>query len=110
MNLNPSGMLATAAAAVTAAVSWNSVTAQDVRSVGNGGVAGASANGGSVSVGDINSDGMSGSAIAVGDSTGGVEIDGGTMTSSTSLSLTADGGAALADASGGDGNSNVFFS
>ena len=65
---------------------------QDVASAGNGGVATASANGGAV-------------AIGVGDTWGGpVAVDGGTVANSTQLSISANGGTAIADASGGDYN------
>ncbi len=76
----------------------------DIASAGNGGVATASANGGAVSIQDINSGGNAGNAIAVGDTWGNVAIDGGTVSSSTSLTISANGGTAIADASGGDNN------
>jgi len=77
----------------------------DIVSAGNGGVATASANGGAVGIGDINSGGNAGSAIGVGDTWGGpVAVDGGTMANSTLLSVSANGGTAIADASGGDYN------
>ena len=91
------GTFATALARVTA-------SAQDTASAGNGGTATASANGGAVSVGAVNSGGNAGSAIAVGDTHGAVAVDGGTVTSSTSLNISANGGVAIADASGGDYN------
>jgi hypothetical protein len=71
---------------------------------GNGGRAGASADGGAVRVGEINSGGNTGNAIAVGDTIGDVEIHGGTVANTTRIDVAADGGAAIADASGGDGN------
>ena len=77
----------------------------DTASAGNGGVATASANGGAVAVGDVNSGGNAGSAIGVGDTWGGpVSVDGGTSANSTQLSISANGGTAIADASGGDYN------
>ncbi len=77
----------------------------DIASAGNGGVASASADGGAVGIGDINSGGNAGSAIGVGDTWGGpVAVDGGTMANSTLLSVSANGGTAIADASGGDYN------
>jgi hypothetical protein len=83
-------------------------TGSDIASAGNGGVATASANGGAVSVGDVNSGGNAGSAIGVGDTWGGpVEVSGGTMANSTQLSISANGGTAIADASGG--NYNLAF-
>ncbi len=79
--------------------------AQDTAASGNGGTADASANGGAVSVGDINSGLNSGSAAVVGDNwDGAVAVDTGDVSSSTSLSIDADGGTAIADASGGDFN------
>jgi hypothetical protein len=77
----------------------------DTASAGNGGVATASANGGAVSIGDVNSGGNAGSAIGVGDTWGGdVGVNGGTMANSTTLGIAANGGTAIADASGGDYN------
>jgi hypothetical protein len=77
----------------------------EVVSAGNGGVAVASANGGAVGIGDINSGGNAGSAIGVGDTYGGpVFADGGTMANLTDLGVSAGGGTAIADASGGDYN------
>jgi hypothetical protein len=80
-------------------------TGTDIASAGNGGVATGSANGGAVAVGDVNSGGNAGSAIGVGDTWGGpVEVNGGTMANSTTLGISANGGTAIADASGGDYN------
>jgi hypothetical protein len=77
----------------------------DIASAGNGGVATSSANGGAVSVGDINSGGNVCNAIGVGDTWGGpVAVDGGTVANSTTLGISANGGTAIADASGGDYN------
>ena len=77
----------------------------DVASAGNGGVATASANGGAVSIADINSGGNAGSAIGVGDTWGGpVFVDGGAIGNATDIGITASGGTAIADASGGDYN------
>ena len=77
----------------------------DIASAGNGGVATASANGGAVSIQDINSGGNAGNAIGVGDTWGGpVSVDGGTVANLTDLNITANGGTAIADASGGDYN------
>jgi hypothetical protein len=80
----------------------------DIASAGNGGVASASANGGAVAIGDINSGGNAGSAIGVGDTSGGgVFVDGGLNANATSLDVSASGGTAIADASGG--NYNLAF-
>ena len=77
----------------------------DTASAGNGGVATSSANGGVAALGDVNSGGNAGSAIGVGDTWGGpVAVDGGTVANSTTLSISANGGTAIADASGGDYN------
>ena len=77
----------------------------DVVSAGNGGVATASANGGAVGIGDVNSGGNAGNAIGVGDTSGGsVGVDGGDVANLTDLGVTANGGTAIADASGGDYN------
>jgi hypothetical protein len=87
----------------------------ETAAAGNGGISGASADGGAIGVGNVNSGGNVGSAIAVGDTwgggydacgnaVGGVFIDGGTVTNETIITVSADGGTAIADASGGDGN------
>ena len=76
----------------------------DIASAGNGGVATASASGGAVSIQDINSGGNAGNAIGVGDTVGSVAVDGGSVANLTDLSITANGGTAIADASGGDYN------
>jgi hypothetical protein len=77
----------------------------DTASAGNGGVATSAANGGVVSIGNVNSGGNAGNAIGIGDTWGGnVGADGGTMTNSTQLDISANGGTAIADASGGDYN------
>src|SRR5687767_14732567 len=87
----------------------------ELASAGNGGLSDASADGGAIAVEDVNSGGNAGSAIGVGDSwgggydacgnaVGGVFIDGGEVINETIISVSADGGTAIADASGGDGN------
>jgi hypothetical protein len=77
----------------------------DIASAGNGGVATSSASGGAVSVGDINSGGNVCNAIGIGDTWGGpVGADGGSCLNTTALDITANGGTAIADASGGDYN------
>ena len=76
----------------------------DIASAGNGGYSTASSNGGVVSVGDINSGGNTGNAIGVGYTSGSVWVDGGNVANSTSIGITADGGTAIADASGGSYN------
>jgi hypothetical protein len=76
----------------------------DIASAGNGGVATSSANGGAVATGDINSGGNAGNAIGVGDTVGSVAVDGGAVANSTDLGISANGGTAISDASGGDYN------
>ncbi len=94
--------------------------AQDVAASGNGGGAAAAANGGAVGLGDVNAGGNAGNAIGVGDTSGGLECDewgkcwpagGGTVTvgggdvaNGTNIGVAANGGTAIADASGGDYN------
>ena len=60
--------------------------------------------GGAVSIGDVNSGGNAGNAIGVGDTVGSVAVDGGDVGNLTDLGITANGGTAIADASGGDYN------
>lgn len=85
----------------------------DTAVAGSGGVATASANGGAVGIGNINSGGNVGNAIAVGDTYGVAyypvdpAVYGGDVFNSTALDVSADGGTAIADASGG--NYNVAF-
>jgi hypothetical protein len=78
----------------------------DIASAGNGGVATASANGGAVSIGNINSGGNACNAIGVGDTFSNLDpsVSGGSCFNSTALDITANGGTAIADASGGDYN------
>jgi hypothetical protein len=98
------------AGAFTAVVGARTVTAQvtDIASAGNGGVATASANGGAVSAGDINSGGNVCNAIGIGDTYGpDPDVYGGDCLNTTALGITVDGGTAIADASGG--NYNLAF-
>src|SRR4051812_46699077 len=76
----------------------------DIASAGNGGVATSSASGGAVSLGDVNSGGNAGNAIGVGDTVGSVGVDGGSVANVTNIGVTANGGTAISDASGGDYN------
>jgi hypothetical protein len=73
-------------------------------SAGNGGFASANAQGGTISIGDINSGGNVGNTISVGNTQGGVRVSGGTVSNTTDISVDASGGTAIADASGGYGN------
>jgi hypothetical protein len=75
-------------------------------SAGNGGFASANAQGGTISIGDINSGGNVGNTISVGSTRGNVRVDGGDVSNVTDVSASADGGMAIADASGGDFNVN----
>ena len=97
---------AAVAGAVVGLAGVSRVAAQDIASAGNGGVATASANGGAVSVGDINSGGNACNAIGVGDTFSNLDpsVNGGSCLNTTVLGITADGGTAIADASGGDYN------
>src|SRR5829696_4906841 len=83
----------------------------DIASAGNGGVATASANGGAVSIGDVNSGGNVCNAIGIGDTYAAVPVDpqvyGGDCLNTTALDITVDGGTAISDASGG--NYNLAF-
>ena len=76
----------------------------DIASAGNGGVATSAANGGVVAIGDVNSGGNAGNAIGVGDTYGSVGVYGGDIANATQLSVSANGGTAISDASGGDYN------
>jgi hypothetical protein len=76
----------------------------DTASAGNGGVATASANGGAVSIGNINSGGNACNAIGIGDTYADPVVDGGDCLNTTDIGITANGGTAIADASGGDYN------
>jgi hypothetical protein len=77
---------------------------EPIASAGNGGTATSSANGGAVAIGDINSGENSGNAIGVGDTVGSVAVDGGAVANATTLNVSANGGTAISDASGGDYN------
>jgi hypothetical protein len=87
----------------------------NIASAGNGGRANASADGGIVVIGEINSGGNRGNTIDVGNIGGGgaygecgpvgpVSIDGGDVDNSTNIDIDASGGVAIGDASGGSGN------
>jgi hypothetical protein len=81
---------------------------QEVVSAGNGGVATSSASGGAVDIANINSGGNAGNAVGVGDTSGGpVGVYGGDVANLTDIGVTANGGTAIADASGG--NYNLAF-
>ena len=99
------GIIASATAGLAGLATAASVAADDeTAAAGNGGTATASANGGAVAIGDVNSGGNTGSAIGVGDTWGSVWVDGGANANATNLSVTANGGTAISDASGGDDN------
>ena len=80
------------------------VAQDDTAQAGTGGYATASANGGAAVIGDVDSGGNVGNVISVGNTGGPVWIDGGDVSSSTTIGVTANGGTAIADASGGSGN------
>src|SRR5215211_3606807 len=80
-------------------------------SAGLGGVAVVQANGGAITVGDINSGNNRGNTILVGSHGSGlfgrasnVHINGGTVSNSTNIAISADGGTAVSNANGGNGN------
>ena len=73
-------------------------------SAGSGGIATADASGGAISIGAINSGGNVGNVIDVGNTYGGVSVSGGSVSNATDISASAEGGVAIADASGGSGN------
>lgn len=77
----------------------------NIAAAGNGGLAGASADGGAVSIGDVNTGDNIGNTIGVGNTYGGgVYVRGGTATNSADIGVSTDGGGAIADASGGYDN------
>ena len=76
----------------------------DTASAGNGGVATSAASGGVVAIGDVNSGGNAGNAVGIGDTYGSVGVYGGDVANATQLSVSANGGTAISDASGGDYN------
>ena len=73
-------------------------------SAGNGGIANASANGGVVSIGDVDSGWNVGNVIDVGNTSGNVGVYGGNVSNQTDISVSASGGTAISDASGGNQN------
>lgn len=94
-----------ALAGISLVTSVLGVAAHDeVVAAGNGGTAEASANGGAVLLGSVNSGDNSGSRIGVGDSWGQVIIGGGSMANTTGIAVSAEGGVGISDASGGDDN------
>jgi hypothetical protein len=78
--------------------------------VGDGGDADAAGRGGTVAGGDVVTGGNRGTTTTVGDTVGAaggdatVVVDGGDVTHTTDVNVSADGGVATADASGGSGN------
>ena len=80
----------------------------DTASAGNGGVATLRPTVAPSSIGDVNSGGNAGNAIGIGDTWGGpVAADGGDVANLTNIGVTANGGTAISDASGG--NYNLAF-
>jgi hypothetical protein len=97
--------LGVAGAGLFSVAGIRSAAAQDTAASGNGGTSDASASGGALDIGDLNTGGNTGNAVAAGDiGDGAVAIDGGDLSSSTSLTISSDGGTAISDASGGDDN------
>lgn len=90
----------------------NTNVANQGASAGNGGGADAGASGGDISAADIFSGNNVGSAIGVGDTwdtnlcdgIAAVQVSGGEVTNTTTVNVSANGGTAIADASGGDNN------
>jgi hypothetical protein len=84
----------------------------DFAGAGNGGAANAGASGGAIGVDTIGSGNNVGSAVGVGNTIDGnlcdgvpaVAISGGEVINETNIKVSADGGTAIADASGGDNN------
>jgi hypothetical protein len=74
---------------------------ETVVAAGNGGTANATANGGSVSLGDVS---FGNTEVAYSAATEGDGNDGGDVFVSNGFGISADGGLAVADASGGDYN------
>jgi hypothetical protein len=100
------------AGAVAAVVGAKTVLADelgdDIASAGNGGVATAAGNGGAAGLGNINSGGNVGSAIAIGDTYGpDPDVYGGDIFNDTAIGVAVDGGTGIADATGG--NNNLAF-
>jgi hypothetical protein len=87
----------------------------DTAAAGNGGRANASADGGIVVIGTINSGGNQGNTINVDGVSGGYgecgvgSINGGNVDNSTNLTIDASGGTAIGDASGGSGNMGLTY-
>ena len=79
-------------------------TAAEEAAAGNGGTAGSAANGGAIAVRDVSSGGTTGHAIGIGDTPGSVTVEGGVAANATNLDASANGGSAIAAASGGDEN------
>ena len=71
---------------------------------GNGGIAATNADGGLVEADDIDTGGKAGEVIVVGDSVGDVVIHAKSLSRSTEIEFTADGGLSVSDAAGSDGN------
>ncbi len=80
------------------------IAVRGIALAGNGGIANASADGGAVVIGDVRSGNNRGNTIAVSGGNGAVAVNGGSVTNQTTIAVSADGGTAISDASGGDGN------
>ena len=81
------------------------VAQDDTTAAGTGGNATASANGGAIVIGNVDSGGNVGGTVSVGNVwDGAVAVQGGDVTTTTTVGVTANGGTAIADAGGGSGN------
>jgi len=101
-------VVALAGSTLTAAAHTREVWV-DIAAAGNGGLAGASADGGAATIGDVNSGEHVGNSIGVGNTYyGGVYVRGGTATNAADIGVSVDGGGAIADASGGYDNLAVI--
>lgn len=81
--------------------------ADEIAAVGNGGTGDGRANGGAVSLGNVNSGGNTGATIRLGNTTGTVDVAGPSIANSTSFSVNANAGVAINTASGA--NDNIAF-
>ncbi len=88
----------------SAAAAHTHETWVNIAAAGNGGLAGASADGGAATIGDVNTGSNAGNSIGVGNTYGGVYVRGGTATNTAEIGVSVDGGGAIADASGGNDN------
>lgn len=74
--------------------------ADEIVAAGNGGTGDGWANGGAVSLGNVNSGGNTGATISLGNSWGNVDVTPASIANSTSFSVNANAGIAISDGSG----------